>query len=211
MLGSELLKQVRDNLDALELCARQKSKQLVLQNRSGSIAVLEALNIPCDDQMANALARHVPFLQKYSGAKPSTLLELVIYAGGINKCIEKLVDFRQLKRRDLFEERLQEQAREVIDYFNSIETALVLAKGKTGQKKVAASRSTSTSLPFCAFCFKRVFRSQYYCEEHHPSRNAEMHKRYKRRLFSAVYRHCDNHTARQQLDDIKNKKMQRLC
>lgn len=202
-----LRKQLLKNLESLEEQAKIEGKRLTQKKNVNGISILTALEVELDQGVAAILAQNIPFLTSFVGKPPATVKEFVRFAGGLSNTIEKLMDYRLSSTGD--KSLLQHQQPAVIDYVDVIEQMLVKGKGLTPQKPSSDQSKkdyTEVALPFCALCFKRVNQSPYYCKDHHSSRNAGTYKTTKRRLLSAVYRHCDNEDAQSKLEVYKQAK-----
>ncbi|MEZ8390910.1 hypothetical protein AB6C53_16650 [Vibrio splendidus] len=206
-LAAKLNKQLRRNLDQLEDMARSEGKRLTQKTSKGGVSVLDAFDVPIEEQVAVVLAQNIPFLVSFVGKRPRTVQEFIRYSGGLNMCIEKLINYRTYDSNDTEKPRLQEQESVVIDYVDMLEQMLVKAKGRTPQKPSSDKANKNyepLALPFCALCFRRVYRSPYYCMKHHSSRNANAYKQATRRLMSAVYRHSNDLNEQTKLERYKN-------
>lgn len=202
-----LNKQLLKNLERLEQTAKAEGKKLTQKQSGSGVSVLDAFDVPLEELVAEVLTEDIPFLVSFYGKRPRTVQEFIRYTGGLNACIEKLINYRTHDSEKDENAHLQEQEPAIIDYVDVIEQMLVKAKGKTPQKPSSDKASkdyTAVALPFCALCFRRVNRSPYYCKEHHSSRNANAYKQASRRLMSAVYRHSNDVEEQAKLEEHKS-------
>ncbi|PML45809.1 hypothetical protein BCT76_16255 [Vibrio tasmaniensis] len=202
-----LNKQLLKNLEELEEATVGEGKRLTQKKSKDGISILEAFDVVLEEQVAAILARDISFLAPFKGKQPQTAQDFIRFSGGLNMCIEKLINYRIYDSNDTEKPRLQEQKSVVIDYVDVLEQMLVKAKGRTPQKPSSDKANKNyapLALPFCALCFRRVYRSPYYCMKHHSSRNANAYKQAIRRLMSAVYRHSNDLNEQTKLERYKN-------
>lgn len=202
-----LNKQLMNNLEGLEEAAKAEGKKLTQRKSGSGISILDTFDVPLEKLVAEVLAEDIPFLVSFEGKQPHTVLDFIRYSGGVSTCIEKLMKYRTYDSSDAEKPRLQDREAAIIYYVDVIEQMLVKAKGKTPQRPSSDKVSkeyTTLALPFCALCFRRVNQSQYYCKEHHSSRNANAYKQATRRLMSAVYRHASDLAEQVNLEKHKN-------
>ena len=206
LAAAKLNKQLRRNLDQLEDLARSEGKRLTQKTSKGGVSVLDAFDVPIEEQVAVVLAQNIPFLVSFVGKRPRTVQDFIRYSGGLSSCIERLIDYRTYDPKNK-KPGLKKQDPAIIDYIDVLEQMFVKAKGKTPQKPSSDKTSKDyivLALPFCALCFRRVNQSPYYCKEHHSSRNANIYKQATRRLMSAVYRHSNDLNEQTKLERYKN-------
>lgn len=202
-----LNKQLLKNLEELEEAAMGEGKRLTQKKSKDGISILEAFDVVLEEQVAATLARDISFLASFKGKQPQTVQDFIRFSGGLNMCIEKLINYRTYDSNDAKKPRLQEQESVVIDYVDVLEQMLVKAKGRTPQKPSSDKANKNyepLALPFCALCFRRVNRSPYYCIEHHSTRNSNVYKQATRRLISAVYRYSTDENELAKLDQYKS-------
>ncbi|CAM4329543.1 hypothetical protein [Vibrio agarivorans] len=189
-MGNELRKEMKIAIDQLEVRAKLEGRRIVKAKGVKNIFIGEAYkDIKLNLKISSVLACEMTFSKKYEKSSPSSVLELIYACRGLNNTIEQLQRF-QLSN-------LMSYPIDVIDYVDTLEQELSFAKGRTYERR---SSSTKNSIPFCALCWKRTFSSDYYCKDHHSTRNHAIHKQAKNQLFTAIKTLCDDESTLEKYD-----------
>lgn len=194
-MESSLKIQIRNGIDELTKISKQEGKNLSISNNSKTIFIGKAFeSIILDTNIAYIFQKELDFIVRYRNTLPITVLDLIYACNGIRNLLLQLNKFQKHKCYN----------HDVINYAAILEQELSISLSYINSKK---KQTFITHLPFCALCYKRTFRSYFYCENHSSNQNKDHYKKAKSRLFNTAKQRIDDEEILEKIKSFESSKL----
>lgn len=172
----ELTSNIRDALTELKLTAQDQDKRISAKPKKGYICVLTALEgVELETQFIFDIQKIFSPIKAHALVPVYSMAQFIRSNGGINYSVERLRDYLTITATDSTDP--------MSIYANSFYGSLLDIHASTSRSHL---RQSSSPLPYCAFCWRRVEDSAGYCQIHHPNQSKRSFYKTKSALISAL-------------------------
>ncbi|EHH1246067.1 hypothetical protein PVE41_09915 [Vibrio vulnificus] len=184
----QLQSNVNQALMQLKQEAKDTGKRISSKPKKGYVCVLSALEeLKLDAEFISDFQKLFPPIKAHRGKIISSLALFVRSNGGINYSVERVREYLNITVIDATDT--------VSTYANAVYGSLLDVKSCTSRRYL---RKTPFSIPYCAFCWRRVEDSAGYCQIHHPNQSKRSFYKAKSALESAL-----KHTESEYLGELQ--------
>ncbi|RND30475.1 hypothetical protein EC575_19665 [Vibrio cholerae] len=179
---------VKQALMQLKQEAKETGKRISSKPKKGYVCVLSVLEeLELDAEFLIHFQKLFPPIKAHRGKIISSFSLFVRSNGGINYSVERVREYLNITVIDATDP--------ISIYANAVYGSLLDLQSCTSRRYL---RATSFSMPYCAFCWRRVEDSAGYCQIHHPNQSKRSFYKAKSALESAL-----KHTESEYLGELQ--------
>lgn len=174
--SQELTSDIRDVLTELKLTTKVQGKRISAKPKKGYVCVLTVLEeIELETQFISSFQKVFKPIKAHANTQFDSLSQFIRSNGGINYSVNRVRDYLKITTID--------GTNPTSIYASSVYGSLLDVQASTSRRDL---RQSSFTLPYCAFCWRRVEDSAGYCQIHHPNQSKRSFYKAKSALEFAV-------------------------